>query len=378
MGKGSSSAPMPDPNIGLAAMKEAQLGEEWLKVAKEQYGVANERQGKLDALTEKVTNSQLTSLDNANTWAQEDRARYKSVYQPMEDDFIKTANEWDSPERQAQVAAEAKADVLGAAKTQQQARERSMASMGVNPASGRFAGVERSADTATALASAGAQNAGRNTVRNQAVALKADAINMGKGLPAQATQSLGLGVQTGNSVVGNNTSVNGVANQNVGILQSGYTGAMNGYAQQGSILNNLYQSQLSGWQAQQNQNNAFTSDIMGGLGMGAALMFSDENAKENKQPVEGALGAVEAMPVEEWSYKPGMGDGERHIGTYAQDFQQATGKGDGKSIPVIDAIGVTMGAVKELSAKVDKLSKGLPQAVKRNAGRSRGIIGVAA
>ncbi|MFG1340921.1 hypothetical protein [Xanthobacter autotrophicus] len=55
-----------------------------------------------------------------------------------------------------------------------------------------------------------------------------------------------------------------------------------------------------------------------------------------------------------------MGDGERHIGTYAQDFKATTGKGDGHSIPVIDAIGVTKGAVKELDAKVEKLAKGLP------------------
>ncbi|MEW6125024.1 MAG: hypothetical protein AB1698_20660 [Pseudomonadota bacterium] len=68
---------------------------------------------------------------------------------------------------------------------------------------------------------------------------------------------------------------------------------------------------------------------------------------------------MRGMPVEEWTYKEGAGDGGRHIGTYAQDFRRETGKGDGKSIPVIDAIGVTMGAVKELDAKFEQIARGI-------------------
>lgn len=62
------------------------------------------------------------------------------------------------------------------------------------------------------------------------------------------------------------------------------------------------------------------------------------------------------MPVEQWKYKDGMGDGGEHIGPYAEDFQAATGKGDGATIPVVDAIGVTMKAVQELNQKVDKIA----------------------
>lgn len=358
MGKPSSSAPKPDPMIGIAAMKSAETGEKWLEVAKEQFGIANERQAKLDDLTSKVTNSQLTAQNNANTWAAEDRDRYKTVFQPMEDAFIDKAKNWDSPEKQAQAAAEAKGDVLAASAQAEQTRQRQMGGMGINPASGRFAATERSADTATALASAGAQNNARTTLKNQAVALQADAANMGRGLPSQATQALGLGVQTGNSIVGNNVSTNSARNQSVGILQSGYSTAMQGYGQQANILNNLYQNQLAGWQAQQSANASSASGMMSGIGSIAGLFFSDEDAKEDKKPVSGMLKAVRGMPVQEWSYKPGLGDGGRHIGTYAQDFQRETGKGDGRSIPVIDAIGVTMGAIKELDQKVDQLAKG--------------------
>ncbi len=155
-----------------------------------------------------------------------------------------------------------------------------------------------------------------------------------------------------------------------GIMQSG-TQTATGYTKQAGVLTNLYNGQLSAWNGQNNAASQSNSDLMGAIGTGAGLIFSDENAKEKKEPATGTLEAVRSMPVQEWDYKPGMGDGERHIGTYAQHFKAATGKGDGRSIPVIDAIGVTMAAVKELDAKVEKLAKGLP-AYDRKSGRASG------
>ena len=61
------------------------------------------------------------------------------------------------------------------------------------------------------------------------------------------------------------------------------------------------------------------------------------------------------MPVEKWKYKDGVADEGQHIGVYAEDFQQATGMGDGKTINLVDGLGLTMKAVQELSEKVDSL-----------------------
>ena len=71
------------------------------------------------------------------------------------------------------------------------------------------------------------------------------------------------------------------------------------------------------------------------------------------------------MPVEQWTYNKGQGDGGTHVGPYAEDFTAATGMGDGKTIKAQDAFGVTAGAVKELAAKVNRIeamigSMGLP------------------
>ena len=210
MGLFSSSSASSDPYAGFAAFMQAnaanaetQLGQNWLDFAKEQFGVAKDRQVGIDALTGKVTQSQLAAQNNANQWASEDRARYKSIFQPLQDKFIDKATNWDSADKQAEAAAEAKADVSNNFAAQDQDRQRAMAAKGIDPRSGAYAGIERGADAEAALAGAGAQNNARDQLRKEAVALQGDAINMGNGLPAQAGSDLGLGVGAGSSAGSN-------------------------------------------------------------------------------------------------------------------------------------------------------------------------------
>ena len=359
--KGSSKAPAPDPNIGIAALKEAQLGEDWLAIAKEQFAVANERQEEQDKLANQVTKQQLDASKQAQGWATEDRERYKSVFQPLQDEFIDTAQNWDSAERQNKLAAEAKADVMSNAAQQRQATQRSQSAMGVSPTSGRFAGVDRAGEQATALSAASAENLSRNQVRKEGVAMKADAVNLGNGLAVNPASSLGLGVSAGSSAMGTTSANNAQAAGNTSILQNGYNTAMNGYSNQASILNQQYGNQLNAWNAQQQASASATGGLFSGLGSlaGMGLMaFSSKELKEDKQPVEGALDAIESMPVEGWKYKEGVSDEGYHVGPYAEDFQKTTGLGDGRTINLVDGMGLTMKAVQELSAKVDKIATG--------------------
>lgn len=360
--KKASKAPAADPQIGEAAKMQAQIAGDWLDFSREQFAISNQRQEGIDALTKQVTESQLAAQDQASGWAAEDRARYKSTYQPLEDDYINKAKNWDSAERQDSMAGEARADVQKAADLQRQSSNRQMAAMGVNPNSGRFAGAQRSGETATALASAGAANQARNTVRQQALGMQADAINMGKGLPSQAASSAGLGLTAGNSAVGNTLSGNAAFNNSLGIMNSGFGGASSAYGQSANTLTNQYNSQLSAWNAQQQSSASSSAGLWSGIGSAAGMglmAFSSKELKEEKQPIEGALDAVKKMPVEQWKYKDGVADGGQHIGPYAEDFQQATGMGDGKTINMIDAMGVGMKATQELDAKVEKLGKGI-------------------
>lgn len=263
-GKGGGSAPAPDPNIGEAAKDNVRLGQDWLKFAREQFAEGNKRQAETDALNTSVIKQQLQTQDEANAWAREDRNRTKSVFQPGEDAFIKTANEYDSPEKQAEAAAQAKADVLANSAVQDQSNTRQMAAMGVSPDSGRFAGIKRATDMNTALAAAGAQNNARQIVRDKGLALKADAINMGKGLASSTAAAYGIGTNSGNSAVANKASGNAGFYQNQGVMGQGFNGAIGANNSAGSILNNLYGNQLSAWSAQQ-QANATSAAGVGNL-----------------------------------------------------------------------------------------------------------------
>lgn len=370
------SSALSDPMVMLssimqsqAAQQQAQLGQDWLSFSKEQFGIANERQKGIDALTNKVTEQQLKSMTDTNQWASEDRARYKSVFQPLQDKYIEKAQNWDSPEYLANVAAEAKADVTNNYALQKQQTDRALAAQGVRPDSGAYAGTTRANDTQAALAGAGAQNMARRQAINEAMQLQGDALNIGNGLPSQAISSAGLGINAGNAASGNSIAANTNWRSNLGIMNTGYEGAMTGFNNAANIYGNIGQDRTNMLNYSDNMRNQQNAAIMSGIGQlgGTAAgiwagkgfpMPSSRDAKEDKREVRGVLDALDQMPVEAWRYKDGEGDGGEHVGTYAEDFKKATGLGDGKTINVIDALGVTMGAIKELAEKVEAIKGG--------------------
>ena len=130
--------------------------------------------------------------------------------------------------------------------------------------------------------------------------------------------------------------------------------------------NNQFNAQMNAYNQAQQSRNATTGALAGTFGSiaGAALPFifsSDEDMKRDMRPVdaEAVLDMVRMMPTSEWSYKPeaqAMGQpGGRHIGPMAQDFRRITGKGDGRSIPVVDAFGMLLTATKALADKVERV-----------------------
>ncbi|MDO8983012.1 tail fiber domain-containing protein [Cypionkella sp.] len=295
------SAPAADPNIGIAATKSAETGQKMLQWMQDQA---------------KVTNK----------WAADDRTRDQTVFKPLQDQFIQDAQDFASPERKQAAALAAGADVQLQSRNANDARIRQSMAMGVDPTSGRFASASAKGATDTALAAAGAGNLSNRAIEDQGRSLKASAINMGSGLAINPATSMGI---------------------SNGAIQAGGNAAMSGYNQQGNLLNTQYNQQMQSYQA----NQASMSALGGSIGTVAGLFMSSKEIKENKQPFE-ALGALEQMPVEKWDYKQGQGDGGTHVGPYAEDFQAATGIGDGKSIDALSMIGVTMGAVRELAQEV--------------------------
>lgn len=106
---------------------------------------------------------------------------------------------------------------------------------------------------------------------------------------------------------------------------------------------------------------------LGSLGVGIAsipgIWNSSRDIKDTMGPVDASalLDAVRKLPVERWKYKEFLQDGETHVGTYAEDWKRVTGLGDGRTINIIDAIGVLLAAVKELDAQVRDLASVVEQ-----------------
>lgn len=267
MGKSTTiEAPKPDPLIGQTAAANAQISKDWLQLSREQYAEGLKRQDVTDALTGKVVDQQLKTQDQANQWAQEDRERTKGTFQPLQDQFIATANGYDSADKQDAAAAEARAGIAASSALQQGAAERNMASMGVNPNSGRFAGITRAGDTATALAEAGASNNARTVLRDKAISLKGDAINMGNGLASSAAAAYGIGTGAGNAAVGNNGASNQNFYANGTAMNQGFGGAVGANTAAGGVMNTAYGINTSGVNAANAANAQNNAGMMSGIG----------------------------------------------------------------------------------------------------------------
>lgn len=456
MGLYGSSAPKPDKRIGKAAELSAKLGVDYLNWTKERAKVTDawaakdrarydslykglednfldfsdriargsiehyqnerlraaatdKRAAGLDATAGTIWNHSVAAEGRAaaaDKQAGAQMARYLRTYAPIEDRLAKEAATYDSAGRQASAAREAVATVRDEAAAAAAQERREMASLGVNPASGRFAATRRASQLRTGLAAVGASNTARQDVRDRGIALRQQAAGIGgevfnrsgvlagqglaqRGLAAQhRTMSLGARGQAEGVRLAANAERAGAEGFRTQALQiranmanrgspfisnplssftagtstvaSGNAGAQQGLSTAIGGYNTMFNQKMAGYEAGQQGTGA----MMEGIGTLAGFaMFSDEDAKTEKKPAPGMLGALRKMRVEGWEYKPdapmGDGGGVEHVGTYAQDFKEATGKGDGKTIPVVDAIGVTMGAIKELDKKVERLGRGM-------------------
>lgn len=95
----------------------------------------------------------------------------------------------------------------------------------------------------------------------------------------------------------------------------------------------------------------------GAVGLAAQLgaFGCSRRFKRNGRPVAHILPRIKALPVEAWDYHKWIEDGATHIGPYAEDFQRLFGVGDGVTIHPVDAFGVCLLAIQELTERVEAL-----------------------
>lgn len=267
----SPKPPKPDPLIGQAAMSNAELAKEQAAVAREQLAWERERAATQDPLVEKIVNQQIQSGDANAARATDQWNIYKQIYQPVEAKNAADAMNFDSPARKEQMAAEAGADVTRGYNAAADQNLRTLGAMGINPNSGRFAGLANENALAQARDTAGAMNKARRDTELQGIALRTGVAQLGRNLPSTGIAADSTALNAGNSAVGNLATNSSIKNANNAAAAQWFGGAVNGNNSAGSLMNSLYGSQIAGQQAAANQ----ASGAFGALGTlgGAAMML---------------------------------------------------------------------------------------------------------
>jgi len=273
MGKKNTAAPdyTPLANASNESQKRmSELGQAQLDFAKKQYDQNN-------PLMQDIAKKQAASMDQQMAQGKDYYDYNKETFRPIEQGLVADAQNFDTDAMRNQLATKASADAGLAFGQQNQANERRMASMGVNPNSGRFQGMAQQSGLMQAGAKAGMMTGARERAQQTGYARKLDAVGMGRGLAGASTAAYGSANNAGNSASGNygmagQQYMGGMA-QGAGTIGSGYSMQIGGL---GNVLNN--QTQMS-----MNAADNGIGAALGGIAGAAASVYtgSDVRLKEN-------------------------------------------------------------------------------------------------
>lgn len=275
--------PPPAPDYsGLIAQSEKaaemafQISKEQLAWAKEQYGMDKE-------LSDQVVGKLLESQDQQTAWAIEDRARYKSEFQPLEDQLIADAESFSTPQRQEQEASRDMASVSTQFAGAREAAQRQLEGYGIDPSSTRYAALDIGTRQAEAAAKAGAGNNAVARVDAQGRALRSEAINVGRGYPGQAAVAMGQAGQAGTGAVGTNLGTTASGASTMGTAPQWQGLGSNSLGQAGNFMNMGYNNQLAQFNAGQNASSGWGSV----LGLAGSFLMEEGGPVPEGIPTRG-------------------------------------------------------------------------------------------
>lgn len=281
MGKKSSPKP---PNLQPYADALEQQGQWAFLTSQEQLKWAREQDTANRALLQQVLGPQLAAQQDQMDWARKDRARYENVYQPIENNLISDFQSYWSPERQAQDRGRAMADVASSFDAQRRNALQRLEGYGIDPSQTRNAALDVAMRTQQGAAMAAAATNAQRVGEDKARAMRADAINIGRGMPSQVAQSYGQSVAAGSQAMGGANSTFGTSAGAMGnptawgaMGQSGYQGA-------GNMATQGFQNQMASYNAQQQAN----ANMMSGIGsaVGMAAMLADGGQPQQALPIQ--------------------------------------------------------------------------------------------
>jgi hypothetical protein len=294
---GKSNPPPPDYTPLAEASAEAariqgELGRDQLDFAREQYDRAA-------PILEGIANQQMQAQGEQMNQAKDYYDYQRDTYRPLEQSIVADAQGFNTEAYRDQIAGQASADAGRAFGISQQQNQRAMASMGVNPSSGRFAAQQNATGLQQAAMRANAMTGARNQAQQMGYARQLDAAGLGRGLAGASLGAYG-GASSAGSMAGQNAQSAGQNYMGNTAIGSGTIAAGQNMQIQG--LSNVLNNQTSTYI---NSNDSVLGDIGGALGGSASVYTafggSDPRIKENIEFV-GVDPATE-LRLYEFNYK---------------------------------------------------------------------------
>lgn len=259
------------------------------------------------AFARQVGQSQIDAMNLQMDYARRDRERWEQVFLPMQDRYIEEANNYDTAERRELEAGRATADMQRQADVARQNADARLRSMGIDPSQMRSASLLQTQDVALAGQQALAGNAARQSVQDRGRAMRADAMNVGAGLPAQALAgfagaggsgagAIGAGMagqqatlgalQGGAGLAGTALGFRSAALNNVAALTgspmqwAGMAGNMMGgassaYGNAANTMSQDFSNRMSSWKAGQEQAQQSFNNIMSVASLAGGMMMAE-------------------------------------------------------------------------------------------------------
>lgn len=277
MGKSSSggggSAPAPDPNIGLAQKKMAEIQDEYLTQwktevwpqMKEQTLKQEARADEQFAIDKEIQALQIQSSKKNLAEYDRNAVNREAIY--------KEAETYNTAANKERLTSEAIGDIKTAFDVQAQDLERRNQSYGINPTSGRSVGSINANSVLQAATEASAATRARNAAEQLGWAKKMDAAGLAQGSFGNQATSTGLALNAGGQGLNAGQVTMGNLNTMNSAMGNTYGGATQGWNSVGNLGVQNYSIGSQNYQAEQNriaQQNAGSSAGWGALA-GAAI-----------------------------------------------------------------------------------------------------------
>lgn len=274
---GKSSAPAPDYRpVAEASRESAQI---MAGLGREQLGFARQQYAEISPYLRQIAERQMQAQDEQMRQAKEYYQYQTETFRPVERALVADAQKFNTEEYRNQMAQQAAADAGRAFGLTQQASQRASAAMGVNPASGRFAGLQQQTNNQLAAQRAGAMTGARQQAQQMGYARRLDAAGLGRGLPGASAAAYGgataAGTAAGGSFMAPGTQFANIFGSGANILGQGQQLQLQGLNQILGTQGQIYAADLS-------KPDPFGSIIGAGLG---AFVKSDIRLKENIEEV---------------------------------------------------------------------------------------------